>query len=495
MSQAKVIFTFDCQNITIQCSQEDKMSDICKKIASKLEYNMNSLLFLYNGNHINFCLKFKEQINTIDKNYNEMKILVYKNENNEYICPKCGEKIRIKSEIIDDLISSNNNIKDTVIGIKAQLENIVNAKNNSINLINNQLKNINIILNTLYEDINKNIQKLENYLRDSQNSIKPLLNKNIIKGILNIKPDEININKNKIALFNSEINEGIEVFLNNKKINMIKDNEKYLINYNFKQSGNYSFEIIFDENIEINNTEKLFEECSNIISLDFSNFDTSNVVNMYRMFHSCTRLKEIKGLDKFVTNKVINMCAMFQCCIELEYLDLSSFDTSHVNHMEGMFGRCYKLKKIKGIDKFNTSNSINMKGMFNECNELENLNLLNFDTSNVTDMSYMFDHCKKLKEIKGIDKFNTNKVYEMRQMFYECKELEYLDLSKFNTSNVKDMRGMFEKCNKLKHLNLSNFTINEICDTEDMLSFEGKKNCKFIAKNKDLIKLYNTSKK
>ena len=69
MSQAKVIFTFDCQNITIQCSQEDKMSDICKKIASKLEYNMNSLLFLYNGNHINFCLKFKEQINTIDKNY------------------------------------------------------------------------------------------------------------------------------------------------------------------------------------------------------------------------------------------------------------------------------------------------------------------------------------------------------------------------------------------------------------------------------------------
>ena len=107
------------------------------------------------------------------------------------------------------------------------------------------------------------------------------MNKNIIKGILNIKPDEIY--KNKIALFNSEINEGIEIFLNNKKMNMIKDNEKYLINYNFKQSGNYSFEIIFDENIEINNTEKLFEECSNIISLDFSNFDTSNVVNMYRM--------------------------------------------------------------------------------------------------------------------------------------------------------------------------------------------------------------------
>ena len=46
--------------------------------------------------------------------------------------------------------------------------------------------------------------------------------------------------------------------------------------------------------------------------------------------------------------------------------------------------------------------------MFQQCNELEYLDLSNFDTSKVTDMSFMFSECYKLKEIKGINKFNTN---------------------------------------------------------------------------------------
>ena len=36
MSEANVIFTLDGIDITIQCSQEDKMSDICQKYGAKL---------------------------------------------------------------------------------------------------------------------------------------------------------------------------------------------------------------------------------------------------------------------------------------------------------------------------------------------------------------------------------------------------------------------------------------------------------------------------
>ena len=54
-----------------------------------------------------------------------------------------------------------------------------------------------------------------------------------------------------------------------------------------------------------------------------------------------------------------------------------------------------------------------MNTMFAVCKELEYLDLTNFDTSNVTDMSFMFNECKKLKEIKGINKFITNKVTNM----------------------------------------------------------------------------------
>ena len=78
----------------------------------------------------------------------------------------------------------------------------------------------------------------------------------------------------------------------------------------------------------------------------------------------------------------------------------------------------------------------------------------------------------------------------MSTMFQKCNVLEYLDLSNFNTSNVTDMSWMFFGCNKLKYLNVSNFIING--ETEDMLSFN-KKPRKFIANDKKLIQLYNSS--
>ena len=48
-----------------------------------------------------------------------------------------------------------------------------------------------------------------------------------------------------------------------------------------------------------------------------------------------------------------------------------------------MFGHCLKLKEIKGINNFNTSKVKNMKYMFSECKELEYIDLSNFNTSNV----------------------------------------------------------------------------------------------------------------
>ena len=41
------------------------------------------------------------------------------------------------------------------------------------------------------------------------------------------------------------------------------------------------------------------------------------------------------------------MKAMFQFCTELEYLDLSTFNTFNVQDMGWMFNKCYKLKEIK----------------------------------------------------------------------------------------------------------------------------------------------------
>ena len=83
------------------------------------------------------------------------------------------------------------------------------------------------------------------------------------------------------------------------------------------------------------------------------------------------------------------MSGMFQACYMIEYLDLSNFNTSNVTNMSLMFGGCYKLKEIKRINNFITSKVNNISSMFQECNELDYLDLSNFNTSNVNDMGAM----------------------------------------------------------------------------------------------------------
>ena len=58
------------------------------------------------------------------------------------------------------------------------------------------------------------------------------------------------------------------------------------------------------------------------------------------------------------------MNRMFQSCEQIEYLDLSNFNTSNVTNMEFMFTKCHKLKEIIGIYTFNNSKVTNMTGMF-----------------------------------------------------------------------------------------------------------------------------------
>ena len=491
MGNANVIFVLDGIEVKIQCSKDDKMKEICEKYATKIEADVNSLIFLYGGGQLNLDLCFKEQASSIDNDKDEMTVLVYKKETEGFICPKCGEKIDLNTKNIDEIILSNNNIIDALTGAKIQIENII--KNSSVNSINIQLKNINVILNTINEDINKANIKLQNLLGNNINNnnienkgiicndsnINNIItnnisvntnaneqivdanidnNKNEIIGVLDIKVNEIN---NKIALFKKYESIGIDVYVNDKKINLIKNHNKRLIDYNFPEDGTYTFKMVFKD--KMNDLRDFFEDNTHIISLDVSNFNTSKVSEMSHMFHRCKNLKEIKGINRFITNKVTNMEGMFSECEELEYLDLSNLDTSNIMNMDLMFNKCLKIKEIKGINKFITSKVRSMKAMFQYCLEIIRLDLSNFDTQRVNNMSYMFNKCKKLREIRGLNKFVTNKVTNMKAIFSECISMEYLDLSNFDTSNTIDMSYMFNYCNKLKEIKgINKFITNKV---------------------------------
>jgi len=180
MSKAKINFELDGIKVIIQCSEEDRIKDICQKYVTKIESNINSLIFLYGGNKLNMELRFKEQANLIDINRKEMNVIVYKKENDDDLnCPYCNKKIKL--EKIDDIILSNNNIQDTINGIKFNIDNIIKVYNNNISI---QLKNINFLLNAINEDINKNNTKLKNLSTKNNEIINNNLN-SVSSSIIN----------------------------------------------------------------------------------------------------------------------------------------------------------------------------------------------------------------------------------------------------------------------------------------------------------------------
>ena len=116
--------------------------------------------------------------------------------------------------------------------------------------VNIQLKNINVLLNNINEDIQKNNEKIKNLcLNINKNELEI---KNKIKGELYIEENEINKN---IVLFHHEDNIGVEVYLNNMKKNIIKNDNEW--KYNFTKKGKYSFKLIFKD--KMTNYEGFFE--------------------------------------------------------------------------------------------------------------------------------------------------------------------------------------------------------------------------------------------
>ena len=205
----------------------------------------------------------------------------------------------------------------------------------------------------------------------------------------------------------------------------------------------------------------------NILEIDLSSFDTSKVTNMRGMFYHLSNLTTL-DLSNFDTSRVTNMSFMFSGVSNLTTLDLSNFDTSKVTNMSNMFSATPKLTTLD-LSNFNTSNVTDMSHMFHDMSSLTSLNLSSFDTSRVTDMSWMFKGMSNLTTL-DLSNFDTSKVTNMYAMFNATRNLTTLNLSNFNTSNVTDMGYMFAVTPKLTKLNLSNFDTSKVTNMSYMFN-------------------------
>ena len=146
---------------------------------------------------------------------------------------------------------------------------------------------------------------------------------------------------------------------------------------------------VYDLNNEINNITMIwnyqlttcyfmFYQLDNIISFDFSKFDTSKVTDMSWMFASCS---------SFTT------------------LDLSNFNTSLVKTFYYMFYNCHSLISLN-INNFNLKSSKTISYMFENCFSLISLDLYNFDTSTIIYFTDIFKNINK----NIIIRYNETKV-------------------------------------------------------------------------------------
>ena len=200
--------------------------------------------------------------------------------------------------------------------------------------------------------------------------------------------------------------------------------------------------------------------------VNISNFNTSKVKNMKRMFYG----SPFKNLDlsKWDTKNVINMSSMFSSIRGLTSINISNFNTGNVTDMSSMFSVNNSLTSLD-VTSFNTSNVTDMSYMFAGDESLTNLNVSSFDTSNVTNMSSMFYGNKSITNL-DLSSFNTSRVTNMAGMFIDAKSLASLDLSNFDTGNVTNMSGMFRGTEKLTSLNLSSFDTRKVISMNQMFS-------------------------
>ena len=206
---------------------------------------------------------------------------------------------------------------------------------------------------------------------------------------------------------------------------------------------------------------------ANILDIEVSNFNTSNVTNMYSMFSGMSKITSL-DVSNFDTSKVTNMSHMFNSMHNLSSLNLSNFDTSNVKEMYNMFYDMFNLNTLN-LSDFNTSKVIDMRQMFSGVRSLTSLDVSNFDTSKVTDMSNMFSGMRSLTSL-NLSNFDTSKVTDMSGMFLTISSLTTLDVSNFDTSKVTRMNGMFAGMAGLTSLNVSNFNTSNVTNMQSMFS-------------------------
>jgi len=349
-------------------------------------------------------------------------------------------------------------------------------------------------MNVMFENMSS-IEELDLHYFDTSNTT----NINAIFGndtsLTEINMDNWNISK---------ISAG-GVFMNTpnlKRVSMkgwIIGNSSPCFGWNWSGSSS-GIELIDASNWNLENTTSLYALFSGLKSLKeikgIETWSTKNIINMSYLFNDCSNISTI-NLDNFDTSKVTNMSNMFNNCSKITALNLDNFDTGNVQYMDVMFSNCLSLKKLI-LDNWTFKDGVSVGGILNNVplielsakgwtlnretrlgcassngtislcsNELDFVDVSNWNLNDRKSVTELFIHLPA-KRLKGLNTWNTINIQSMGYMFVDMNNIEELDLSSFDTSNVVEMGSMFFSCDSLKKIYVSDkFTTENLSNNSD----------------------------
>ena len=244
---------------------------------------------------------------------------------------------------------------------------------------------------------------------------------------------------------------------------------------------------------------------------DLTGFDTSNITDYGRTFHSCgiseidisdwdfshaTNMSEFIawGTVKKATfpevvdaRNVTNMSLALNFGMVTDELDLSGwktrdvknlsnflsgmkaekikfssdFKTNNVENMASMFYGNSRLTSIEGLEYFDTTKVKNMSNMFASVSSMESLDLSTFSTAALTEMKGMFSGMSNLTSLTLGGSFKANDVTDFTGTFKNLRSLQTIDLSNL-TSTPTDMSNMFESSSAAKVIDISGMDLSAV---------------------------------
>ncbi|KAH8091448.1 peptide-aspartate beta-dioxygenase [Aureococcus anophagefferens] len=168
---------------------------------------------------------------------------------------------------------------------------------------------------------------------------------------------------------------------------------------------------------------------------DISTWDTSSVTDMSGMFWSASSFNEAIGA--WDTSSVTSMSGMFWSASAFDQ-DIGAWNTASVTDMSNMFGEASAFDQ--DIGAWDTSSVTDMSGMFYSTDAFDQ-DIGAWNTASATDMSSMFDFASAFNQ--DIGAWNTASVTNMNSMFFSASAFNQ-DIGAWDTAAVTDMSSMFD---------------------------------------------------